>query len=86
MRRRVLAGEPYEAVADWLIGEEVEPGPYVEGPWTGRLVADLLRDPILSGTRTFGDWLSTTIMGRGRRGVARTPRPPRWSITPSWST
>jgi site-specific DNA recombinase len=76
MRRRVLAGEPYTVVAAWLIGEEVDPGPYVKGGWTGRLVADLLRDPILSGTRTFGDWLSTTTYKTGkprRRRNAATP-------------
>jgi site-specific DNA recombinase len=67
MRRQVLAGQTYEAVAAWLIGEGVDPGPYVSGGWTGRLVADLLRDPILSGTRTYGDWLSTTIYRTGKK-------------------
>jgi site-specific DNA recombinase len=76
MRRRVLDDQPYTEVAAWLIDEEVEPGPYVKGPWTGRLVADLLRDPILSGTRTFGDWLSTTIFKTGKKRRRKNPETP----------
>jgi hypothetical protein len=76
MRRRVLDGEPYTMVADWLVAEEVEPGPYVEGGWTGKLVADLLRDPILSGTRTFGDWLSTTFLTNGKPRRRKNPESP----------
>ena len=54
MMEQVMRGDKYAAVAEWLEAEGVEPGPYVEkGHWTAKLVAELLDDPILSGTRTF---------------------------------
>jgi hypothetical protein len=56
MMDRLLRGDQYQSIADWLNDDEVDPGPYVEcGKWTGRLVADLLGDPILGGVRTFRD-------------------------------
>lgn len=54
MRERVLRGESYETIARWLNDSEIPPGEYVElREWTGRLVADFLRNPILHGLRTF---------------------------------
>lgn len=54
MRERVLSGESYASIADWLNVEGMRSGSYTAtGLWTGRLVVLLLRDPILSGTRRF---------------------------------
>src|SRR3954451_4271811 len=51
MTRRVRDGVPYTAVAEWLNDQQVAPGPYVtKRRWTGKLVEDTLRDPILHGT------------------------------------
>src|SRR5262245_2376063 len=77
MRRRVMAGESYEAVAQWLEEERVDPGPYVtSGRWTGRLVKELLSDPILRGERTFGDAPSQTLYRTGKKKRQRNPNPP----------
>jgi len=54
MKDRVLRGVSYVEVGDWLNDSDVSPGPYVaSGLWTGRLVQDTLRCPLLSGVRTF---------------------------------
>jgi site-specific DNA recombinase len=67
LRERVLRGESYAAVADWLNGQSVPLGRYVtKGQWTGRLVEDLLRAPILSGTRTFRDVVYEPVFKTGR--------------------
>ena len=72
--RRVLNGANYTTVADWLDQEGVAPGPYVtKKQWTARLVEDLLRDPILHGTRTFADVLSQSIFRNGKH--KRRPNP-----------
>jgi DNA invertase Pin-like site-specific DNA recombinase len=77
MARRVLEGAAYSAVARWLNDQEIAPGPYVTtGVWTGKLVQDLLRDPILHGTRTFGDVLSRTIYSTGRHKRRKNPEGP----------
>jgi DNA invertase Pin-like site-specific DNA recombinase len=65
------------AVADWLNDEGIKPGPYVKkGGWTARIVANFLRDPILSGTRTFRDLLYEPIFRTGRHKVRRNPNGP----------
>ena len=54
MRQRILRNESPATVARWLRDEGVSPGPYVTGGlWTDRVVEALLRDPILSGQRSF---------------------------------
>src|SRR5262249_42599524 len=48
MRQMVMDGATYTAVASWLNDEEIATGRYAtKAKWTGRLVEDLLRDPIL---------------------------------------
>jgi site-specific DNA recombinase len=77
MAHRVRDGAAFTAVAEWLNDRGVDPGPYVtKGKWTGRLVADLLRDPILHGTRTFGDVLSRPIFRTGRHKRRKNPEGP----------
>ena len=77
MRLRVLAGDSYPVVADWLNDEGVDPGPYVTGgKWTGRLVRDLLRDPILSGRRQFRKEVSQLIYAKGKNKPKTNPNPP----------
>ena len=72
MMDRVMRGDPYAAVADWLEAEGIEPGPYVEGRrWTARLVVELLDDPILSGMRTFRDTICRPIFSTGKHKPVR---------------
>lgn len=76
MMQRVLRGDPYAAVAEWLDAEGIEPGPYVEGRrWTARLVVDLLDDPILSGTRTFRDTICRPIFKTGKHKPVKNAEP-----------
>lgn len=67
MRERIMRGDHYEAVADWLNDNGVSPGPHVKnGKWTGKLVEDNLRDPILCGIRTFRDTLYEPVFRTGK--------------------
>lgn len=76
MMDRVMRGEPYAAVADWLQAEGIEPGPYVKGNrWTARLVVELLDDPILSGTRTFRDTICRPIFRTGKHKPVKNAEP-----------
>jgi hypothetical protein len=84
MRDRILRGDHYAAVADDLNADGIPPGPYVtSGRWTGKLVEDLLRDPILSGTRTFGDVLSHPIYKTGKHRRCRNPHGPESEVCPT---
>jgi site-specific DNA recombinase len=77
MRLRVLAGVSYPVISDWLNDEGVDPGPYVTGrKWTGALVRDLLRDPILSGQRQFRKEVSRLVFGKGKNKPRANPKPP----------
>lgn len=74
--RRVIRGDPYASVSDWLNAEGIVPGDYVKrGRWTPSLIADLLADPILAGVRTFRDTICQPIFrtGRHRTSVNSTP-------------
>lgn len=76
MMDRVMHGAKYAAVADWLNGQGVEPGPYVEsGRWTARLVVGLLDDPILSGTRTFRKTIYRPIFRTGKHQAKKNAEP-----------
>ena len=76
IRDQVIGGTPYTAIAEWLESEGVEPGPYVKcARWTDRLVKDLLRDPILSGTRTFRDTIYEPIFRTGHHRRRRNLEP-----------
>jgi DNA invertase Pin-like site-specific DNA recombinase len=73
---RVMRGDPYAAVADWLEAEGIEPGRYVEGRrWTARLVVELLDDPILSGMRTFRDTICRPIFSSGKHKPVKNTEP-----------
>jgi hypothetical protein len=76
MKDRVMRGDKYAAVADWLESEHIKPGPHVEnGRWTARLVADLLDDPILRGTRTFRDMIYRPIFKTGKHKPIKNAEP-----------
>jgi site-specific DNA recombinase len=76
MMQRVMRGERYTAIADWLNTEGIEPGPYVVGRrWTPRVVVDLLEDPILSGTRTFRDTICRPIFKTGKHKSTKNAEP-----------
>ena len=76
MMDRVLRGESYAAVADWLQAEGIAPGPtwkVAAGP--PRLVVELLDDPILSGTRTFRDTICRPIFKTGKHKPVKNAEP-----------
>ncbi|MEI7687710.1 MAG: recombinase family protein [Planctomycetota bacterium] len=76
MRMRVLEGHSDAMVATWLNDEGLAAGPYSEtGKWTGRLVKDLLTDPILSGRRSFRKTLSKMIYKTGKHKAVLNPMP-----------
>jgi hypothetical protein len=79
MRRRILAGITAEAVSDWLIAEGIDPGPYAER-WSGRLVLDLLTDPILSGQRRFRRTISKMIYRTGKHKTRPNPEAPQEEV------
>jgi DNA invertase Pin-like site-specific DNA recombinase len=83
MCRRILAGASATAVADWLNDEGVASGPYApSGQWTRRLVATFLRDPILSGTRTFRKVVHKQVFATGkhrRRPNSEGPEVQAWT-------
>lgn len=63
----VVRGFSPARVAEWLIDEGIPPGAYVTGGrWTGRLVDDLLRDPILSGKRRFRNVFCKPVYSTGK--------------------
>lgn len=83
MKNMVMEGESYEFVADWLQGEGVDPGPYAtNGKWTGRLVRDLLRDPLLSGKRQFRVQINKLKYKTGKHDRRRNPKPPEMQEYP----
>lgn len=76
MRERVLAGQSYASIADWLNGAAIQPGPYATSRyWTGRLVKQLLRAPILSGTRSFRNTIYEPIFRTGEHRRRRNEAP-----------
>jgi DNA invertase Pin-like site-specific DNA recombinase len=80
---RILRGESYAAVADWLNEQGILPGRYAQrGRWTGKLVQDLLRDPILSGTRTFRDVVYEPVFKTGRHRRRKNPERPETEYYP----
>jgi site-specific DNA recombinase len=76
MMQRVLRGEKYAAIAEWLETEGIEPGRYVKcGHWSARVVVDLLDDPILCGTRTFRDTIYRPIFKTGKHRPTKNTDP-----------
>jgi hypothetical protein len=74
IRDRVFRGDTYVAIAEWLTSEGIPPGPYVTTErWSDKLVRELLRDPILSGTRTLDDVIGKPIYKTGK--TRRRPNP-----------
>ncbi len=76
MAQRVLRGETYAAIAEWLESEGISPGPYVlSRRWSPRIVVELLDDPILSGTRTFRDTICRPVFKTGKHKPERNREP-----------
>jgi site-specific DNA recombinase len=77
MRERVVRGDAYPSITDWLHDAGINPGPYVtSGRWTERVVRDLLGDPILSGQRRFRVNLHTMVYKTGRHRSEPNPKGP----------
>ena len=69
-------GDSYMRIAELLNSEQVSPGPYsTRGSWTGRLVRDLLADPILSGRRRFRREVSRLVYSTGKHRAQPNPTP-----------
>jgi site-specific DNA recombinase len=78
MRDRVLKDESYAQIADWLNELGIPAGPYVkDGKWTGRVVRDLLRDPILSGQRRFRTTITKMVYKTGKSIRNANPEAPQ---------
>lgn len=76
MRDKVLQGDSYNTIARWLDECGIKPGPYAKlGYWTGRLVEDLLRNPLLSGLRQFGRIHSKLLFSSGKHQRKRNLNP-----------
>jgi DNA invertase Pin-like site-specific DNA recombinase len=76
MRERVMRGDYYEDIADWLNESGVCPGSYVRnGKWTGKLVEDNLRDPIFRGMRTFRDDVYEPVFRTGKHRRRKNDEP-----------
>ncbi len=81
IRVRALRGDSYPNIAEWLNDSGIKPGEYAtSGVWTGKLVNDLLRDPILYGLRTFRDVLHKLIFSTGVHRRNRNKNPETESI------
>lgn len=76
MASRVIRGDSYNAIADWLNEDGIPTGPYAGEKWTGKLVVETLRDEILIGTRTFGKMKSTLIYRTGKYKRRKNPSSP----------
>src|SRR5205823_1690828 len=56
----------YDDIANWLNDAGISTGPYCQlGEWTGKLVADLVKDDILAGFRTHRKMIHTRIYKTG---------------------
>jgi DNA invertase Pin-like site-specific DNA recombinase len=78
IRDRVVRGDSYVRIADWLNMKGSPPAPTSKAvrAWTGRVVKDLLRDPILSGRRRFRATVCRMVYKTGRHRVERNPDKP----------
>lgn len=74
MKDRILRGDSYEAVAEWLRAEGVESPPYARR-WTARLVKSLLVDPLLCGSRRFRNVVHQLVYRTGRYRRVRNAEP-----------
>jgi hypothetical protein len=64
----------FESISDWLISEGVPPGPYCRsGKWTGRLVGQVTRNPILKGERFRNERESVRVNSSGKRVARKAP-------------
>ncbi|MCH8047434.1 MAG: recombinase family protein [Planctomycetes bacterium] len=76
MRRRLMKDRMVAPVVDWLNDEGISPGPYVKkGRWSRSGLKELMRDPILSGTRMFRDTLYSPIFKTGKHRRSKNPQP-----------
>lgn len=74
MRDRVLRGDHYEGIAEWLVEHMIETAPYATR-WTAALVRALLADPILAGRRTFRTMIHRPVFRTGKHRRVRNPEP-----------
>lgn len=72
-----------QGVANWLNDHNIPTGPYVQSDkWTGRLVLDLCREPILAGHRSFRKTIYQPIFktGKHRRDKNANPEEKDWEV------
>lgn len=76
MRTRVHEGQSAEKIARWLKAKGVAPGPYAtSGEWTGKLVLQFLRNPILYGRRRFRTFQYEIVYATGEHRRVWNPNP-----------
>jgi DNA invertase Pin-like site-specific DNA recombinase len=76
IRERLLRGDTYRDVADWLNESGVKPGPASKtGSWTAGLLSKTLRNPILHGERVRNAKKNVRINATGKyKAVPADPR------------
>jgi site-specific DNA recombinase len=74
MRDRVMLGETYAGIADWLNDRNIPTGPFVKRQtWTGKMVIAYLRHPLLHGERQRS--LHKIVKLRSQKGTKRSINP-----------
>ena len=74
MRDRVMLGETYAGIADWLNDRDIPTGPFVKRQtWTGKMVIAYLRHPLLHGERQRS--LHKIVKRRSQKGTKRSINP-----------
>jgi hypothetical protein len=72
---RLERGESFAQVADWLNELGIQPGPYCRSKrWTGTMVGQVTRNPILKGQRLRNVKKSRRINATGRRRSVAAPK------------
>jgi site-specific DNA recombinase len=73
---RILRGDSYESIAEWLNNAEIPTGEYASSKvWTGKLVRDLMRNVLLSGVRTFRAFEFEIVYQTGEHNRKKNPNP-----------
>lgn len=73
---RLLAGDSYREMSDWLVAEKLPTGHYVtSGKWSPKLVRDLLSNPLLGGVRTHRKTVHTLVYSTGKHQREKNENP-----------
>jgi hypothetical protein len=72
--RMLEEGASFWEVSDWLNGEGIKPGPYARNDrWDGRMLARVVFNPVIKGTRVRNARMSRRVNSTGRRRSVKAP-------------